>query len=85
MCAELGAPDAESLISAQTVKDELRANGDQAIARGVFGVPTFAIDGELFWGFDATGMVSDYLTDRQWFDSTEMTRIGNLPAAAHRT
>ena len=85
LCAELGAPDAESLISAQTVKDELRANGDQAIARGVFGVPTFAIDGELFWGFDATGMVSDYLTDRQWFDSTEMTRIGDLPAAAHRT
>jgi 2-hydroxychromene-2-carboxylate isomerase len=85
LCAELGVEDAERLISPQPVKDELRTNGEQAIARGVFGVPTFAIDNELFWGFDATGMVSDYVTDRPWFDSAELTRIGDLPAAAHRT
>ena len=85
LIADLGVDDAERLISAQPVKDELRANGERAIAHGVFGVPTFAIDGELFWGFDATGMVSDYVTDPQWFDSADMLRIGDLPAAAHRT
>ncbi len=84
LSAELGANDADKLISAQHVKDELRANGERAIGLGVFGLPTFAIDGELFWGFDATGMVSDYLTDPQWFASAEMTRIGDLPATAHR-
>ena len=85
LIADLGVDDAERLISAQPVKDELRANGERAIARGVFGVPTFAIDGELFWGFDATAMVSDYLTDPRWFNSADMLRIGDLPAAAHRT
>lgn len=84
LSADLGIEDADPLISAQHVKDELRANGERAIARGVFGVPTFAIDGELFWGFDATGMVLDYVKDPQWFKSDEMTRIGDLPAAAHR-
>lgn len=81
----LGAADADSRISAQPVKDELRANGERATARGVFGVPTFVVGGELFWGFDATGMVSDYIRDPQWFGSAEMTRISDLPAAAQRT
>ena len=84
LSAELGITDAEQLISAQHVKDELRANGKRAITLGVFGVPTFAIDGELFWGFDATAMVVDYATDPQWFKSAEMTRVGDLPAAAQR-
>ncbi len=34
------------------VKSALRAATDAAHARGVFGVPTLAIDGELFWGDD---------------------------------
>jgi 2-hydroxychromene-2-carboxylate isomerase len=84
LTAQLGVADAEKLISAQPVKDALRANGERAKALGVFGVPTFAIGGELFWGFDATGMVNDYLTDPQWFDSAEMTRIAELPATAQR-
>ena len=84
LSAALGVDDADKLIAAQHVKDELRANGERAIALGVFGLPTFAIGGELFWGFDATGMVSDYVTDRQWFNSAEMTRIDELPAAAQR-
>ena len=85
LCTQLGVADAEPLISAQPVKDELRANGERATALGVFGVPTFAIDNELFWGFDATGMVADYVTDPTGFDSVEMRRIGDLPAAARRS
>ena len=34
------------------VKAQLKANTDEAIARGVFGVPTCEVDGRLFWGFD---------------------------------
>lgn len=34
------------------VKDALRAATDDALARGVFGVPTMIVDGELFWGLD---------------------------------
>jgi 2-hydroxychromene-2-carboxylate isomerase len=36
----------------QPVKDRLRANTDEAIARGAFGVPAFVHDGVLYWGND---------------------------------
>ena len=38
--------------SAAPVKDELRAATDAAHRLGVFGVPTVAVGGELFWGDD---------------------------------
>ena len=41
-----------SAIEERGVKDELRAVTDEAHARGVFGVPTVAAGGELFWGDD---------------------------------
>lgn len=34
----------------QMAKDALAANTESAVARGVFGVPTFFVDGEMFWG-----------------------------------
>jgi 2-hydroxychromene-2-carboxylate isomerase len=54
--------------SSDAVKAELRANTDQAIARGIFGVPTFELDGRLFWGVDALPMLRAALTGDAWFD-----------------
>jgi 2-hydroxychromene-2-carboxylate isomerase len=39
-------------IETQSVKDKLRAATDEALARGVEGVPTVAVGSELFWGDD---------------------------------
>lgn len=39
-------------IQTPAVKDALRQQTEQALAEGVFGVPTMAVDGELFFGFD---------------------------------
>jgi 2-hydroxychromene-2-carboxylate isomerase len=39
-------------IETQEVKDRVRANSDEAIARGVFGAPAFFVGEELFWGND---------------------------------
>ena len=39
-------------IQRQEIKDRLRANTDAALAAGVTGVPTTAVDGQLFWGDD---------------------------------
>lgn len=50
------------------VKVQLKANTDQAIAQGVFGVPTLEVDGKLFWGFDALPMLKAYLEGDVWFD-----------------
>ena len=45
--------DALLVRSADTdVKQRLIDSTNEAVAAGVFGVPTFAIDGELFWGED---------------------------------
>jgi 2-hydroxychromene-2-carboxylate isomerase len=49
------------------VKAQLKANTDEAIARGVFGVPTYAVDDKLFWGFDALAMLRAYLEGDAWF------------------
>jgi 2-hydroxychromene-2-carboxylate isomerase len=47
----------------QSVKDELKRNTDQAIARGVFGTPTFVADGgKMFWGHDRLDVVDRYLS-----------------------
>jgi len=40
------------LIADPEVKLALRNNTERAIAHGVFGVPTFEFEGELFWGHD---------------------------------
>jgi 2-hydroxychromene-2-carboxylate isomerase len=50
------------------VKDQLRAATDLAITRGVFGVPTFELDGRLFWGVDALPMLRAALRGEAWFD-----------------
>ena len=50
------------------VKEALRASTAEAIARGVFGVPTFEVDGRLFWGLDALPMLRAALLDEPWFD-----------------
>jgi 2-hydroxychromene-2-carboxylate isomerase len=39
-------------LSVPTVKDRLREATAAAEARGVFGVPTFFVGDEMFWGHD---------------------------------
>ena len=56
-------------VDAQEVKDQLKNNTEEAIARGVFGVPTFCVDDKLFWGLDALPMMRAYLDGDQWFDA----------------
>lgn len=41
----------------ERVKALLRNNTDQAVARGVFGVPSMLVDEQLFWGLDALPML----------------------------
>ncbi len=84
LMAELDLPDAHARIASQEVKDQLRRNTDEAIARGVFGVPTLAIGDELFWGADATGMIADYIAAGCRYTDPEMTRVTQLPVGAER-
>lgn len=81
---QLGIKDVQSLLSQPEVKAQLRQNTEDAITRGVYGVPTFAVEDSLFWGFDTTDMLIDYLNKPGCLDSDEMRRLAALPAAAER-
>jgi 2-hydroxychromene-2-carboxylate isomerase len=71
-------------LASAPVKEALRAHTDEAIARGVFGVPTLVVDGELFWGADATDFAKAYLTTPGLLATAEMLRVTTLPVGASR-
>jgi 2-hydroxychromene-2-carboxylate isomerase len=51
-------------IASPEIKERLRANTEEAIDAGVFGVPTFVWEGELFWGHDRMAHLADRLEGR---------------------
>lgn len=61
-------------------KAQLKANTDQAIAHGLFGVPTYEVDGKLFWGLDALPMLRGYLEGDAWFSGADWDAAAQLPA-----
>jgi len=84
LASALGIADAETRIGSPEVKAELRRNTDEAIARGVFGVPTLALGDALFWGADATQMAADYAAGGCRFTDPEYARVAELPVGAER-
>jgi 2-hydroxychromene-2-carboxylate isomerase len=58
---ESAARDALAKATSDEVKAELRRETEQAAASGVFGVPTFVVGNELYWGQDRLGLVEDEL------------------------
>ena len=80
LCRELGAAQEEL----SKVKDQLRKNTDEAAAKGVFGVPTFLVDGEAFWGADSIDFLKAFLRDPSTLRNDEMRRLDALPVAAAR-
>ncbi|MFM1906991.1 MAG: hypothetical protein RLZZ591_668 [Pseudomonadota bacterium] len=63
------------------VKALLRSHTEQAVAQGVFGVPSFEVDGKLFWGLDALPMLRDYLDGNPWFEGSGWSQAALRPHA----
>ena len=66
------------------VKTQLRAHAEQAIAHGVFGVPTFEVDGKVFWGQDALPMLRAYLEGDAWFGGPQWSAASSVPIGISR-
>jgi 2-hydroxychromene-2-carboxylate isomerase len=81
LATRLQAGDPDGLIAATGAKDTLRAWTDGAAARGVFGVPTLELGGELFWGLDATPLARAVLADSGLLARGEMGRLATLAQA----
>lgn len=71
-------------VNSDEVKAQLKANSDEALALGAFGVPTFAVDDKLFWGFDALPMLRDYLAGDAWFEGADWQAARQLPTGISR-
>jgi len=58
--------DLLAAIASPDMKVALKEAVDAAIARGVFGVPTFIADGEPIWGVDRLWMLEHWLRKGNW-------------------
>ena len=65
-------------------KARLRGWTDEAIAAGMFGVPSLVVSGEVFWGLDAMPMANAFLADPGLFRTARMARLDTLPVGVRR-
>jgi 2-hydroxychromene-2-carboxylate isomerase/alkylhydroperoxidase family enzyme len=77
---ELGAN--EGMLQDAQVKEALKTNGQLAIERGVFGVPSIEVNGEMFWGYDGTETARDYIDGK--LPEAQMQAARDLPTGTGR-
>lgn len=80
----LDASDLEERIAAPGVKDGLRGLTESAITDGIFGVPTFVVEGELFWGHDRLEHLARFLSGDLGSASTAAEEILARPRGVDR-
>jgi 2-hydroxychromene-2-carboxylate isomerase len=51
----------QALVNDLEVKEKLKKNTEEAVARGVFGAPTFFVGEEMYWGQDRLEFVAEAL------------------------
>jgi len=61
--------------SGYQIKDQLKAEIEVAMAKGVFGSPFVIIDGEPFWGFDRFDQIEAHLKSRR---QTELRAVTSM-------
>lgn len=85
LASRLGQQDALERSTREEVKRALRSCTEAAAQRGVFGVPTLAAHGELFWGEDATAMArATWELGPAWLQEGEWGRVASLPIGVQR-
>ena len=73
------APDSDA------VKLRLRSNTEQALALGLFGVPSLVLGERVFWGQDALPMLRACLNGDAWFEGPVWSAASQLPTGAQRS
>ena len=66
------------------VKQQLRDATDEAIALGLFGVPTITAGDKLFWGVDSLEMLAQCLRGDPMFDAGDWATAGQSRPGVHR-
>jgi 2-hydroxychromene-2-carboxylate isomerase len=86
LASEVGLDGAALLQQAEqpASKDRLRRATDEAIAAGVFGVPTVIADAELFWGVDSLPLLERFLGGERALDAKRLERWRSVGSSATR-
>ena len=84
LAAALGVTDAASRLADPAIKARLTTNTEQAVQRGVWGVPTFDFGGQLFWGADTIDWMNAYVDDPDLFAREGMQRADATGAGVVR-
>ena len=80
--AQCGRPWVEP--DSDTVKLRLRTNTEQALALGLFGVPSLVLGERVFWGQDALPMLRACLDGDAWFEGPAWGAAGDIPVGVQR-
>ena len=70
--------------SSDAVKQALKSATAEAVAAGLFGVPTFEVDGRYFWGLDSLPMLRACVCGDAWFDGPAWQHEGQPRAGVQR-
>jgi len=83
---EAGLDGAALIVQASQAecKAQLRKQTDQAIAEGVFGVPTMAVGTELFWGYDDLPFLQRFLEGKDPTGPVSWASAASLKSSAAR-
>lgn len=76
----------EMAATDESVKIALKNQTLDAVAAGVFGVPTTYVNGELFWGSESDTMtfIEDHIIGKDSVNSEAMVQWGNIKPSANR-
>jgi 2-hydroxychromene-2-carboxylate isomerase len=78
--------DGDALLEnsySREAKLEVKSNTKEAIANGAFGVPTFIVDNEFFWGNDSLEDIINKLDDKdEWNRNRYQEVLANTPRGA---
>lgn len=72
------------VLDADAAKAQLQAHTDEAIASQVFGVPSFVVDGQTLWGFDALPMLRAAVAGDTWVGGDAWVSAAALPVGIQR-
>lgn len=77
-------PELLEAIATPAVKNALRTQTDRALELGLFGVPSFVVGTELFWGHDRLPHVEAFLRGELALDEALLADVLARPRGAER-
>lgn len=75
---------AHEIVTQSDTKNALKTTTQQAVELGIFGVPTFKVDNELFWGVDRIDSLRHYMKGNSIDESALENVLSREPSALRK-